>query len=161
MLQRSKKPIVLAVNKMDSTGAAEPGRSMSSITWVWATPSPSPPSTATAPATCWTPVCSTFPRRTRRKMTTTSFRWPSSASPTWASPPSQTAFWASSGSSSATWPAPPGTPSTATLKTRRASINFIDTAGMRKKSKVDDSIEKYSVLRATMAIERSGRVPDS
>ena len=33
--------------------------------------------------------------------------------------------------------------------------NFIDTAGMRKKSKVDDSIEKYSVLRATMAIERS------
>ena len=33
--------------------------------------------------------------------------------------------------------------------------NFIDTAGMRKKSKVDDAIEKYSVLRATMAIERS------
>ena len=33
--------------------------------------------------------------------------------------------------------------------------NFIDTAGMRKKSKVDDNIEKYSVLRATMAIERS------
>ena len=32
---------------------------------------------------------------------------------------------------------------------------FIDTAGMRKKSKVDDNIEKYSVLRATMAIERS------
>lgn len=33
--------------------------------------------------------------------------------------------------------------------------NFIDTAGMRKKSKVDDTVEKYSVLRATMAIERS------
>ena len=33
--------------------------------------------------------------------------------------------------------------------------NFIDTAGRRKKSKVDDNIEKYSVLRATMAIERS------
>ena len=33
--------------------------------------------------------------------------------------------------------------------------NFIDTAGMRKKSKVDDAIEKYSVLRATLAIERS------
>ena len=28
---------------------------------------------------------------------------------------------------------------------------FIDTAGMRKKSKVDDRIEKFSVLRATMA----------
>ena len=31
---------------------------------------------------------------------------------------------------------------------------FIDTAGMRKKSRVDDRIEKFSVLRATMAIER-------
>ncbi len=33
--------------------------------------------------------------------------------------------------------------------------NFIDTAGLRRKSKVEDKIEKYSVLRAKMAIERS------
>jgi len=32
---------------------------------------------------------------------------------------------------------------------------LIDTAGMRKKSKVNDQIEKFSVLRAAMAIERS------
>ena len=32
---------------------------------------------------------------------------------------------------------------------------FIDTAGMRKKSKVDESIERYSVLRSQMAIERA------
>ena len=32
---------------------------------------------------------------------------------------------------------------------------FIDTAGMRKKSKVDEAIERYSVLRAQMAIERA------
>ncbi len=32
---------------------------------------------------------------------------------------------------------------------------FIDTAGMRKKSRVDESIERYSVLRAQMAIERA------
>jgi len=32
---------------------------------------------------------------------------------------------------------------------------FIDTAGIRRKSKVDNRIEKYSVLRAQMAIERS------
>ena len=32
---------------------------------------------------------------------------------------------------------------------------FIDTAGMRKKSRVDDRVEKFSVLRATMAIERA------
>ncbi len=32
---------------------------------------------------------------------------------------------------------------------------FIDTAGIRKKSKVDDRIEKFSVMRAQMAIDRS------
>ena len=32
---------------------------------------------------------------------------------------------------------------------------LIDTAGMRRKSKVEENIEKYSVLRATMAIERA------
>ncbi len=37
----------------------------------------------------------------------------------------------------------------------RGKYLIIDTAGMRKKSKVDDRVEKFSVLRATMAIERS------
>lgn len=32
---------------------------------------------------------------------------------------------------------------------------FIDTAGMRKKARVDEAIERYSVLRARMAIERA------
>ena len=32
---------------------------------------------------------------------------------------------------------------------------FIDTAGLRKKSRVNDRIEKFSVLRAQMAIERA------
>ncbi|MBQ9768883.1 MAG: ribosome biogenesis GTPase Der [Clostridia bacterium] len=34
-------------------------------------------------------------------------------------------------------------------------FNFTDTAGLRRKSKVDDKLEKYSVIRAKMAIERS------
>lgn len=33
--------------------------------------------------------------------------------------------------------------------------NFIDTAGIRRQSKVEDSIEKFSVLRAHMAVERA------
>lgn len=32
---------------------------------------------------------------------------------------------------------------------------LIDTAGLRRRSKVDDSIEKYSIIRAQMAIERA------
>ena len=32
---------------------------------------------------------------------------------------------------------------------------FIDTAGIRKKSKVLDSIERYSVLRSYMAVDRA------
>ena len=35
------------------------------------------------------------------------------------------------------------------------SYNFIDTAGIRRHSKVEDRIEKFSVIRAKMAVERS------
>ncbi|MCQ4021786.1 MULTISPECIES: ribosome biogenesis GTPase Der [unclassified Ruminococcus] len=33
-------------------------------------------------------------------------------------------------------------------------FNFIDTAGLRRKNKVEDKIEQYSVIRAKMAVER-------
>ena len=41
------------------------------------------------------------------------------------------------------------------FENQKGKYLLIDTAGMRKKSKVDDPIEKFSVLRATMAIERA------
>ena len=41
------------------------------------------------------------------------------------------------------------------FENQKGKYLFIDTAGMRKKAKVDDPIEKFSVLRATMAIERA------
>lgn len=41
------------------------------------------------------------------------------------------------------------------FENQKGKYLFIDTAGMRKKSKVDDRIEKFSILRATMAIERA------
>ena len=41
------------------------------------------------------------------------------------------------------------------FENERGKYLIIDTAGMRKKAKVDDRVEKFSVLRAAMAIERS------
>lgn len=35
------------------------------------------------------------------------------------------------------------------------SFNFIDTAGIRRKSKVTDAVERYSVIRARSAVERA------
>ncbi len=41
------------------------------------------------------------------------------------------------------------------FENEHGKFNFIDTAGMRKKSRVEESIEKYSVLRSMMAIDRA------
>ena len=41
------------------------------------------------------------------------------------------------------------------LQTEQGAFTFIDTAGIRRASKINDKIEKYSVLRAHMAVERA------
>ena len=41
------------------------------------------------------------------------------------------------------------------IDNEHGSFLFIDTAGLRRKSRVDERIEKYSVIRAKMAIERA------
>ncbi|MFA5561194.1 MAG: ribosome biogenesis GTPase Der [Eubacteriales bacterium] len=41
------------------------------------------------------------------------------------------------------------------LENEYGKFNFIDTAGIRRQSKVEDNIEKYSVLRARLAVERA------
>lgn len=41
------------------------------------------------------------------------------------------------------------------IENENGVYNFIDTAGIRRHSKVEDRIEKFSVLRANMAIERA------
>jgi len=42
-----------------------------------------------------------------------------------------------------------------TIENKFGRFTLIDTAGLRRKSKVDDTIERYSVIRAQMAIERA------
>ena len=39
------------------------------------------------------------------------------------------------------------------IENKFGKFNFIDTAGLRRKSRVNDSIEKYSIIRARMAVE--------
>ena len=41
------------------------------------------------------------------------------------------------------------------IENNYGKFNFIDTAGLRRKSKVNDNIEKYSIIRARMAVERA------
>ncbi|MBR5262429.1 MAG: ribosome biogenesis GTPase Der [Clostridia bacterium] len=41
------------------------------------------------------------------------------------------------------------------IENKHGSFVFIDTAGIRRKSKVDEAIEKYSVIRSRMAVERA------
>lgn len=41
------------------------------------------------------------------------------------------------------------------VENKYGKFNFTDTAGLRRRSKVYDNIEKYSIIRAKMAIERS------
>ena len=41
------------------------------------------------------------------------------------------------------------------FENEKGKYNFIDTAGIRKKSKVSESIEKFSIMRSLLAIERA------
>ena len=139
-----------------------PGRSPGSG---WATRSRSAPCTAGAPATCstrWWPACPpTRPtgdgprtgdgRRRRRGAR----RWPSWAGPTSASRRCSTGSSATSAPSSTTCPAPPATASTPWCRRPRATIRFVDTAGMRRRAKEAEGAEYYSLVRALQALDRA------
>ena len=41
------------------------------------------------------------------------------------------------------------------IENEYGKFNFIDTAGLRRKSRVDDAIEKYIIIRARMSVDRA------
>lgn len=49
----------------------------------------------------------------------------------------------------------PRTQSNTEVENEYGKYLFIDTAGIRRQSKIEDSIERYSVLRAKMAVDRA------
>ena len=52
----------------------------------------------------------------------------------------------------------PGTTRDATdtpIENEHGSFILVDTAGMRRKSRIDDILERYSIMRATAAIEKA------
>ena len=46
-------------------------------------------------------------------------------------------------------------PSISVLRFQGKILNFIDTAGLRRRAKVEDDLEFYSTLRTERAIERA------
>ena len=154
MLLRSQKPVVLAVNKMDQVGITNPdiyefynlglGGSHRGLRR---------PRHGTGDLL---DACMEyFPPEDERKRRTMSSRWRSSASQNVGKSSLVNRIL---GEQRVIVSDMAGTTRDAVdsyFENQKGKYLFIDTAGMRKKSKVDDRIEKFSVLRATMAIERA------
>ncbi len=145
--------MVLAVNKMDQVGMTNPDI-YEFYNLGLGIPSPSPPSTATAPGTCWTPALNTSPEEEEEEDTDL-IKVAVIGKPNVGK---SSLINRILGEERVIVSDMAGTTRDAVdsyFENETGKFLFIDTAGMRKKAKVTDQIEKFSVLRAAMAIERS------
>ena len=81
--------------------------------------------------------------------------WPSSAGPTWASRRCSTGSSATSASVVHDLPGTTRDTIDTVVETDDGPIRFVDTAGMRRKSRIDEGTEYYSLVRALQAIDRA------
>ena len=129
-------------------------RRSSSTNWVSAIRSPFRRTTAVAPATCSIGSWRRCPRPSTKKRP----RDPRSRSwggQTSARAACSTRCWAKSGRSSATSRERPATQLDTVFVWAGQPITLIDTAGIRRRGRIDRGIEQYSVLRSMRAIDRA------
>ena len=81
-------------------------------------------------------------------------RLPWWANPMWANPACSTGWWGKSARLSARSPAPRATRPIRVMIYDGMPVTLIDTAGIRRRGKVEPGVEKYSVVRTMRALER-------
>ena len=121
-------------------GASTGGGAATSSTPSWPTCPPKPTPATEAP----TP-------------TTASSRSPSSGARTSASPRSSTGSSATSARSCTTCPARRATAIDTIVETEDGPLRFVDTAGMRRRSRIDEPTEYFSLVRALESVDRVRR----
>ena len=96
------------------------------------------------------------PRKSpKSKSTIRSSPSPSSAVRTSASPRCSTASSATTARSCTTCPAPRATRSTRSSRSEDGPMRFVDTAGMRRRSRIDEPTEYFSLVRALESVDRA------
>ena len=154
LLLRARKPVILAVNKMDQVGMTNPDI-YEFTTWGWGTPSLSPAVHGHGTGDLLDACFAHFPPEEEEEEDPDLIKVAVIGKPNVGK---SSLINRILGEERVIVSNVAGTTRDAVdsyFENQKGKYLFIDTAGMRKKSKVDDRIEKFSVLRATMAIERS------